>query len=570
MNILRSLLSSLAPSPHGGQVAPRAQRFISDPRTPMLMLNDYGDALYPPDFYEGIHVFGATGSGKSSGSGQACLLAMLQAGWGGLILCAKPDEAHRVIRYLHQCGRGDDLIHMRPGSGVNFNFIEHEFRRPDGLGRDVFNLVSLLMVIVEAARVALGMPAQDGDGAFWIAAMRELLTNVIEPLVAATGRFRFDEMMRFINSAPTNPDDMLSEAWRERSYFFWAMRQAHDAPLGPPMDATSMQATTDYWFGNYARLDNKTRSNIVATLTSSISPLLRGVLHETFCTDTTVIPEMTHQGAVIVLDYPIKTVGPAGVMAGQIMKYKCQRSAESRPITPETRPTFVYADESHLFASTYDPPFQSTARSSMAATVYLSQNLPTYYALQPGRDPKASADALLGNFQTKIFHANTDSTTNQYAADLIGKRLQARASGNWSSNEGWSEGRNEGRSSTYQRGKSEGSSWGSSSNGSVTYSDQGNVSYTVGGGSNRGGQEGTNSSWSGGRNSGTSSGVSGGFSRGGGWSEQMDYLVPPDAFASQLRKGGPSNDFMVDGIVVQGGRRFEQTGSNWLHCVFQQ
>ena len=37
---------------------------------------------------------------------------------------------------------------------------------------------------------------------------------------------------------------------------------------------------------------------------------------------------------------------------------------------------------------------------------------------------------------------------------------------------------------------------------------------------------------------------------------------------AQLRTGGPSGDFMVDGIVVQGGRRFEQTGSNVSLNIF--
>lgn len=39
----------------------------------------------------------------------------------------------------------------------------------------------------------------------------------------------------------------------------------------------------------------------------------------------------------------------------------------------------------------------------------------------PGDRGKAETDSLLGNFQTKIFHANGDSVTNLWAADTIGK-----------------------------------------------------------------------------------------------------------------------------------------------------
>jgi hypothetical protein len=568
MNLLRKIQSHLGLTET--RPVQRAADFLADPDAPLVVLNGYGDALRVRDFYEGVQIVGGTGSGKSSGSGMACARAMLQAGWGGIVLCAKPDEAERWIGYLRDCGRLNDLVLMRPGSGLNFNFIEYEFRRPDGHGADVFNIVTLIMVVVEGMRVALGQPAQDADGAFWIAAVRELLTNLIEPLIAATGRFRLDDLMRFIAAAPATRDEAYSEAWKERSYCYWVLQQAYLAPQGPALPEHALRAATDYWFSTYAGLDTKTRSNIVATLTAAISPFLRGVLHDTFCTNTTIIPEMAHEGAVIVVDYPIKTMGPAAVVAGQIMKYQWQRATERRAVGPQTRPTFGFADECQFFLSRYDAEFQSTARSSRAATIYLTQNLPTYYALLPGRDPKASADSLLGNFQTKIFHANTDATTNQYASELIGKSLQRRASGSWSVNDGWSNGTNESRGTSFQRGDSSGRNWGGSSNSSVTYSDDGKASYTVGGGSSGGGQKGKSRSWSRSRNSGSSQGISGGRTEGGGWSEQMDYTVPPAAFAARLRKGGQSDNWLVDAVVIQGGRRFAVSNAHWLPCTFHQ
>lgn len=568
MNILRSLIPRSALRPN--HAARAVIDFVADPDAPLVQLNDHGDALRVRDFYEGIQIVGGTGSGKSSGSGMACARAMLQGGWGGIVLCAKPDEAQRWVGYLQDCGRLGDLILMRPGSGLNFNFIDYEFHRPDGYGADVFNIVTLMMVIVEAMRTALGQTAQDSDGAFWVSAVRELLTNAIEPLIAATGRFRLDELMRFITSAPTTREEAYSDPWKAQSFCYWALQQSYQSPVGPALPVNALRASADYWFSTYAGLDPKTRSNIVATLTAAISPFLRGVLHETFCTDTTVIPEMTHEGAVIVVDFPIKTLGPSAVVAASIMKYQWQRATERRAVGPHTRPTYLFADECQFFLSRYDAEFQSTARSSRAATIYLTQNLPTYYALLPGRDPKSSAESLLGNFQTKIFHANTDAVTNQYASDLIGKSLQRRGSGSWSVNDGWSRGENESGGWSSQSGENRGRNWGHSSNGSATYSDSGQASYTFGTGSNRGGQKGTSRSWSRSRNRGTSESVSGGMTEGGGWSEQMDHTVPSVAFASRLRKGGQSDDWLVDAVIVQGGRRFAITNAHWLPCTFRQ
>ena len=566
MDLLRPFRSRLGTT--AGKPPATTSRFINDLDTPLLRVNSEGDALRVRDFFEGIFAFGATGSGKSSGVGIALLMAMMGVGWGGLILCAKPCEAERCIRAAQQCGRGDDVIIMRPGSGRHFNFIEHEMRRADGLGADVFNLVSLMMVMVEAMRVALNQAQEEGG--FWISAMRELLANAIEPLIAATGRFRLDELMQFITTAPNRPEDMHDPEWCARSYWYWAMDQAHDAPRGPPMSEASRRAVQDYWLGNFIRLDPKTRSNVVATLTATISPFLRGHLHEMFCTDTTVVPELTHEGAIIIVDCPIKTMGINGVMAALVMKYCWQRSIEARLVGPHTRPGFLYVDESQLFKLAYDLEFQGTARSALAATVYLTQNLSNYYATQPGRDPKAATDALLGNFQTKIFHTNTDVATNQYAADLIGKGIVRRASGNWSENGGWSRGENDGTTYSYQRGKNKGRQSGSQSGGGVTYSDTGSASYSINSGGSHGRQEGESSSWSRGQTTGTSRGESGGWNSGGGWSEQMDYLVPPSFFASGLRKGGPENDFLVDGVLVQGGRRFRASGGHSLFVTFQQ
>ena len=34
--------------------------------------------------------------------------------------------------------------------------------------------------------------------------------------------------------------------------------------------------------------------------------------------------------------------------------------------------------------------------------------------------------------------------------------------------------------------------------------------------------------------------------------------------------GGPENDGLVDGVVFQNGRRFQQSGRTWLSVTFEQ
>src|SRR6185369_3967339 len=86
-----------------------------------------------------------------------------------------------------------------------------------------------------------------------------------------------------------------------------------------------------------------------------------------------------------------------------------------------------------LFVNPYNEEFQSMARSSRVASVCLSQNLPAFYERIGGRNPQHTAEAYIGNFATKIFHANNCVTTNKHAADVVGEAGCHRQS--WTENE---------------------------------------------------------------------------------------------------------------------------------------
>lgn len=133
------------------------------------------------------------------------------------------------------------------------------------------------------------------------------------------------------------------------------------------------------------------------------------------------LPELTHEGIVIVMNLPVKEFGDAGRAAQVIYKYMWQQAAERRDVSKNPLPIFLWVDEAQNFATEYDMQFQATARSSRACTVYLTQNLPNYYAEMGGAHSKYRVDSLVGNLQTKIWHANSDPETNNHAAETIGK-----------------------------------------------------------------------------------------------------------------------------------------------------
>ena len=68
------------------------------------------DALTLADAKTGVLITGQTGKGKTSGPGRLLAKAYLRAGFGGLVLCAKIDEADLWRNYLRETGRATDGI----------------------------------------------------------------------------------------------------------------------------------------------------------------------------------------------------------------------------------------------------------------------------------------------------------------------------------------------------------------------------------------------------------------------------------------------------------------------------
>lgn len=484
------------------------------------------------DAFQGTAIMGGTGSGKTSGSGRALARAFLQAGFGGIVLCAKPGERQLWERYARETGRSKSLIIFGADGTRRFNFLDYELRRGDRLA--THNLVSLFMRIMEVAK---GREGEGGGGdAFWKDAVSELLSNAFLVLYSAYGTVTLTDLMNVIMSAPRSLADGNSDEWRQRSFCFQSLVKMVKDPVFPLSEHDGMVAGR-FFRERWATAADRMRSSIEFTLSSLASPFMTGYLREIFATTTNTIPEFSHQGAVIVVDLPIKEHGESGILAQHVWKYLWQRAAERRDAEndPTARPLFLWADECQFFVSKYDAEFQSTARSSKAATVYLTQSLPAFYERIAGRTPEHSAHALINNFQTRIFHQNMDATTNEHAADLIGREWQTIRS--WGTNSGGNSG--------------SGESYGDNRGGGFSATDQGHMTASSNWGSNR------SRNTSEGRN----------WGRSDTYSQQVEHLVLPSAFA-RLRQGGRGGH--PQAVVVQGGRTFSTTGRPYLFCEFAQ
>ena len=380
------------------------------------------------DAFEGVQVFGATGSGKSSGSGRALALSFLESNFGGLVLIAKTDERLAWEEMAAKTGRSDDLVIFGPDGRHRFNFLRYELAREGRGAGHTENLVNLFCTVLEASDRRGGGGANEG---YWQRALKQLLRNAIDLLVIAVGDVDLPSLCRIITSAPNSPQQVEDPDWRRGSVCFALIEEAERK--AEALDRQEdFELTRDYWLKEFANLATETRTPIVSMFTSMADCFLRGLLRKLFCSDLNLRPDDCFEGKIILVDLPVKEFHELGLFAQVLFKYVWQRAVErrippglGRDLAQRTiRPVFLYADESQFFVNQYDALFQSTARSSRACTVYLTQNLPGYQTRFGGADGKAASETFLGNLQTKIFHANGDPQTNNWAADSIGRTRQ--------------------------------------------------------------------------------------------------------------------------------------------------
>lgn len=372
------------------------------------------------DAVRGTLILGGIGSGKTSGSGKTIAKSFLQAGYGGLVLCGKKDERAAWVDYACECNRLDDLIIFSEKNPFRFNFLDYELSRSDQGGGQTMNIVKLFMTIHEMGRKQKGGGAKSDDQ-FWESALSRLLFRLIELIKLSGETITIETMYHIIASAPRDVSAFHDDNWVNTSLCVKCLVAANETSK----DSDSFKLVDSYWTQEFPALDEKTRSIIIESAYALLEPFLSGLLKELLATESNITPEITHDGKIIILDIPMQSYLELGVYSQCIFKFLWQQAIERRNIQEKPTPNFLWVDESQFFINQHDMLFQTTARSSRTATVLLSQNVSNYYSVMGGgMRYKDMTNSLLANLSTKIFHAQNDHVTNQWAADTIGQDWQ--------------------------------------------------------------------------------------------------------------------------------------------------
>lgn len=447
----------------------RTDTTIDMNKTLILLNPDHEEDVWTvDDAVKGISIMGGTGSGKTTGSGKRIATSFLKEGWGGIVLCAKTEEVELWKGYCAdpEVNRSEDLIIFEKGAKLSngedmvFNPIDYEMKR-DGEGAgETQNLTNIFMNIYRMSNRISGETDQKGEDRFWDGSLKRCLNRVIELIKLAEEDLTYSNMVNIISSSDLLDelvfedivnrliDKTLSDEERQKlgdeiaqeleeagAYCTKCLLDAYYNVESSDLPKTkervqAFNMVKDYFTLALPKLDAKTKAIIVESYMGIAEPFLSGLLFKHFAGKTNIFPEWTYnqeRKKIIILNFPIKEYLDAGIIAQSVFKLLFQQSMERRNIKQFPTPVFLWADEAQYFINPYDQLFLTTARSSRISTVFLSQNISNYFAIM-GKESKAQVDSLMGNLCTKIFHANSDAETNEYASRLVGSVLTYRQS----------------------------------------------------------------------------------------------------------------------------------------------
>lgn len=401
---------------------------------------NHQDSFSIRNCFTGFQIFGGTGSGKTSGSGKFLAKRFLKAKFGGLVLTVKPDECAEWQEWAKETGRTDDLIIFKPSNPYRFDFLSYEQHREGEGAGSTFNLVDLLITACSIAKPEIS--SGSGGDKFWEDAANELIAKTVDLIALCGEDVTVSNILSIINSAPTSSEEKKTKSGqsipsclfpigedKNGKQIYSSFAQAIKGLAKQSKNFTKQQtrdavACQDYFLKDYASLGERTRSSIKIHVTTTLYQLLRGELGLLFCNgqasndEIEITPELTYkEGKIIIIDMPVMEWKETGKLAQGLFKYMFQRAIERRSFKNYPRPVFLWADEAQYFLNRSDQMFLTTARSAGCATVYLTQNIENYYSIMA----ESVTRSMLGNLQTKIFHQNSDISTNEYASKIIGK-----------------------------------------------------------------------------------------------------------------------------------------------------
>jgi len=249
------------------------------------------------DLLRSVGVFGATGSGKSSGSGDwfgNAIVAYPRS--SGLILCAKPEDKPMWEKMFARHKREKDYSVFEPGGTCRFNFLDFVLQS----GGDTRQVTKCITTIGETLRSDKSGGTENSR--FFEREEERLLYNAVGIVKLATGKVTAPDLQKFITTAPLSAVQIATPQY-QASFHFQSMLKAEKTPKSP-VEQHDYEQATDYWMSEFPNQADKMRSCTTAGVLGVLHVFNTGEVRELVSTTTNVTPNDMHERGHWVLDLP--------------------------------------------------------------------------------------------------------------------------------------------------------------------------------------------------------------------------------------------------------------------------
>ncbi len=379
------------------------------------------DPFTVTDLLRSVSIFGAIGSGKTSGSGAFIGRALVRSPRiSMLILASKPEDKEMWQKMYAKAGRSKDLLVFSPESGLRFNCLDF-VQKMGGETRDITQALTMIGETLEHGEGSGG-----DDGRFWRKEQGRMIDNIVTIIRLATGRVHAPELQKFINGAAMKPDELRAEGWQ--SGFHSKCLEAAHRNARTSIERHNVQLAMEYWLKEFPSMADKMRSGILTGVLGTLHVFNQGVVRELMSTDSNITPQIFESGKSVLVDMAISSNGVAGAFVLGAWQYLTQWYILKRHAQENSPVICIWSDEHQKVMNSFCPTFLAECRSHRGCMVTLTQSIHSYYTrLKEGGEHEA--DSYLTNFYTKIAHALGDSKTAEYFGGLIGRKLTMHMGG---------------------------------------------------------------------------------------------------------------------------------------------
>lgn len=370
----------------------------------------------------GVLIMGRPGSGKTSASGRVIARAIASDPLSTfLILSAKPEDKKMWQRIFTEKKR--ELLVFEPGGNLRCDMIDFVQR----MGGDTREVVSFITTATEVLR---GESNQGGGeyGSFFQDEERRYLHHAVEILRQGGGPVSAPALQRFVSGSALSREQLNSVQWRDG--FHNSCLRAAVKRQKTPREQHDLEMANNAWIHEWPVMAQRTRSCVLAGMLNKLFYFNSGVARELIASGTNCSPlDMLYGGKSILVNCPSCEHGDTGALISSCWKYLTQKVVLAREFKPGSLYNIIWADEAWQVTTSFDQHYAATSRSHGGAMVYLAQSRDSFYSALRGEDGKNYANALLGMFHHKIFHALGSPDDAEYASSLLGQQRELFVSG---------------------------------------------------------------------------------------------------------------------------------------------